>query len=174
MPIQMHFLTSVLFLLALTHSAGVLHSPAAMQPATACAVTKPNGVVAGREQSDANSYGNRDLSVGPFSLWPDGTIVFKPGGPGFVSSDGSLGMKFGWMRGTRGLLTIEGHRLDGSAPALRSEVPDGYGDVGFQATALIFPTPGCWQVTGHVGSVSVTFVTKVIKIDEGPHWRRDP
>ncbi|PYR95893.1 MAG: hypothetical protein DMG16_29325, partial [Acidobacteria bacterium] len=42
------------------------------------------------------------------------------------------------------------------------------------ATALIFPTPGCWQVTGHVGSVSVTFVTKVIKIDEDPHWRRDP
>jgi hypothetical protein len=45
------------------------------------------------------------------------------------------------------------------------------GDIGFQATALIFPTPGCWEVTGHVGSTTLTFVTRVVKIGEGPAGR---
>jgi len=106
-------------------------------------------------------------------LWPDGTIEFKPGGAGFVTQNGALGMKFGWMRGVSGELKITGHRLDGEAPPLRSQVPAGYGDRGFQATYLIFPTPGCWEVTGHVGDSSVTFVTKVVKIGNGPDWKLD-
>jgi len=76
--------------------------------------------------------------------------------------------------GIRGLLKIEGHRLDSPAPTLRSHVPAGYGDLGFQATYLIFPTPGCWEVTAHIGTASVTFVTKVIKIGDGPNWHQDP
>ena len=138
-----------------------------------CEVTKPNDIAAGVEQRAPGSYGKREVSVGPFGLWPDGTIVFKPGGAGFVTRNGSLGMKFGWMRGVSGELRITGRRLDAEAPPLRSEVPGGYGDRGFQATYLIFPTPGCWEVTGHVGDSSVTFVTKVVKIGAGPSWRRD-
>jgi hypothetical protein len=99
--------------------------------------------------------------------------VFKPGGAGFLTRDGSLGMKFGWRRGVSGQLKIEGHRLDAVAPPLRSEVPSGYGDRGFQATYVIFPTAGCWEVTGRVGNAHVTFITKVIKIADGPAWRRD-
>ena len=86
---------------------------------------------------------------------------------------GALGMKFGWMRGASGELRITGRRLDATAPPARAEVPGGYGDRGFQATYLIFPTPGCWEVTGHVGDSSVTFVTRVVKIGAGPSWRRD-
>jgi hypothetical protein len=138
-----------------------------------CKVTKPNDIAAGVEQAAPGSYGNREVSVGPFGLWPDGTIVFKPGGAGFITRNGSLGMKFGWMRGVSGELRITGHRLDAEAPPLRSEVPGGYGDRGFQATYIIFPTPGCWEVTGSVGQSSVRFVTKVVKIDRGPSWRRD-
>ena len=138
-----------------------------------CKVTKPNGIAAGVKELAPDSYGNSEVSVGPFGLWPDGTIVFKPGGAGFVTRSGALGMKFGWLRGVSGKLKITGRRLDGEAPPLRSEVPDGYGDRGFQATYLIFPTPGCWEVTGHVGDSSVTFVTKVVKIGDGPSWRRD-
>jgi hypothetical protein len=138
-----------------------------------CMVTKPNGIAAGFAQPAPGSYGNREVSVGPFGLWPDGTIVFKPGGAGFVTRNGSLGMKFGWLRGVLGKLRIEGRRLDSEAPPLRAEVPDGYGDRGFQATYLIFPTPGCWEVTGRVGDSSVTFVTKVVKIGAGPSWRLD-
>ena len=77
-------------------------------------------------------------------------------------------MKFAWQRGVRGALRIEGRRLDSVAPPLRAHIPNGYGDIGFQATAIIFPTPGCWEVTGRVGNASVTFTTKVIKIGDGP------
>ena len=39
------------------------------------------------------SIGSQQLST--VGLWPNGTIVFRPGGPGFVTPNGSLGMKFG-------------------------------------------------------------------------------
>ena len=138
-----------------------------------CQVTTPNGIAAGEDRHDRGSYGNLQVSVGPFGLWPDGTVVFKPGGPGFITRDGWLGMKFGWRRGIPGRLIIEGRRLDAAAPPLRSEVPGGYGDRGFQATYVLFPTPGCWEVTGRVGDAKVTFITRVVKIGDGPAWRRD-
>jgi hypothetical protein len=52
-------------------------------------------------------------------------------------------------------------------------VSNAYGDRGFQATCLIFSTPGCWEVTGRVGDATVTFITKVVKIGDGPAWPRD-
>jgi hypothetical protein len=108
------------------------------------------------------------LIVGRFGLWPDGTVVFRPGGPGSIEPDRSLSMKFAWTRGEglRGKLKIQGRRLDAPAPPLRASIPDGYGDTGFQATALIFPTEGCWGVTGEVGDTRVTFVTRVVRIKE--------
>ncbi len=98
-------------------------------------------------------------------------MIFKAGGPGAVLVDGSLEMKFPWWRLVKGNLTIEGHRLDGPASPLRADIPQGYGDIGFQATGLIFPTPGCWEVTGHVSHGRLTFVTQVVKIGDGPSWR---
>lgn len=163
----------LLLLLVANHSEGAQRAGAPAQSTPACAVTTPNGIAAGPEHPGRFGYGNRQVSIGPFGLWPEGTVVFKPGGAGFVTRDGSLGMKFGWQRGVRGQLRIEGHRLDASAPPLRSEVPEGYGDLGFQPTYLIFPTPGCWEVTGRVGEASVTFVTRVVKIGDGPAWRRN-
>ena len=163
---------ALLLLTASNDSKGGQVSAAPSLTTLACAVTTPNGIVAGEER-DPSSYGNEKVSVGPFGLWPDGTVVFKPGGAGFVTQDGSLGMKFGWRRGVPGRLRIEGRRLDAPASLLRAEVPNGYGDLGFQATYVIFPTPGCWEVTGRVGDASVTFVTMVVKIGEGPAWRRD-
>ena len=146
---------------------------AAAQPTVTCEVTRPNGIVAGSEQPEPSSHGNRQLSLGPFGLWPEGTVVFKPGGAGFITPDGSLGMKFGWTRGVRGQLRIEGRRLDAPASPLRSVIPSGSGEIGFQATFLVFSTPGCWEVTGRVGEASVTFVTRVVKIGDGPSWRRE-
>jgi hypothetical protein len=88
--------------------------------------------------------------------------------PKDVQSDGALAMKFFWWRGVHGALTIEGKRLDAPAPPLRSRIPEGYGDIGFQSSAIIFPTEGCWQVTGKVGASSLTFVTRVVKVDKLP------
>lgn len=137
----------------------------------ACAVTVPNeseppGVFTHRGPNDnpaknSHLYGNGKLWT---TLHPNGTVEFRPGGPGSIDSDGSLSMKFPWWRGVRGKLTIEGRRLDASAPPLRAHIPEGYGDTGFQSTALIFPTEGCWEVTGKVGETSLTFVTRVVKV----------
>ena len=132
--------------------------------AAECPVTQPNGETITTEPAGGN-HGNDTLVT---SLWPGGKIVFRRGGPGFVLADGALSMKFGWWRRVSGSLTLEGRRLDGQAPPMRASIPDGYGLIGFQSTALIFPTPGCWQVTGHVGSGSLTFVTLVEKIGDGP------
>jgi hypothetical protein len=110
-----------------------------------------------------SAHWNGNLYVG--GLWPDGTIVFRPGGPGSVYPDGSVGMKIAWYRGNglHGKLAIQGKRLDAPAPPLRADFSD-YGDTGFQASNVIFPTEGCWQVTGIVGDASVTFVTRVVKL----------
>jgi hypothetical protein len=77
-------------------------------------------------------------------------------------------MKFGWLKGAglRGKLTIHGKRFDASAPPLRADIPEEYGDTGFQATGLIFPTEECWEVTGEVGETSLTFVTRVVQVGE--------
>jgi hypothetical protein len=136
-----------------------------------CPVTIPRKApdyIGGKLFGSGSAYWNGALFVG--GLWPDGTIVFRPGGAGFVLADGSLSMKFGWYRaeGLRGKLTIRGRRLDAPAPPLRAEIPNGYRETGFQATGLIFPTEGCWEVTGKVAETSLTFVTRVVKIGKGP------
>jgi hypothetical protein len=128
--------------------------------AEACPVTAPNGVQV-PAGATRNSHGNDALVT---ALWPGGTITFRPGGPGFVLADGALSMKFGWWRLRPGRLRIEGRRLDGAAPPLRASIPDGYGDTGFQASGVIFPTPGCWEVTGRVADSRLTFVTRVEKV----------
>ena len=70
----------------------------------------------GLSERNEGSYGNALLSVGPFGLWPNGTVVFKPGGAGFQTKEGALGMKFGWTRGIRGKLNVTGRRIDADAP----------------------------------------------------------
>jgi hypothetical protein len=110
-----------------------------------------------------SSFGNGKLWVG--GLWPDGIIL---GDPRFVDADGAVSMKFGWWRVEPGGLQITGLRRDASAPPATGDVPFGYGDPGFQASGVWFPTEGCWAITGTVGSTSLTFVTFVIKIPAQP------
>lgn len=107
----------------------------------------------------ASAAGNDALWVG--GLWPNGVIAAEPV---FVNPDGSIGMKFGWWRIASGKLGITGRRLDGAAPPASGDVPDGYGASGFQASGVTFPTEGCWEITGNVGSATLTFVTYVIKV----------
>ncbi len=125
-----------------------------------CPVTEPNGSLPPNETVASVYYlGNGELWT---SLWPDGKVIMEEHN---LEADGSFSMKWGWVRAISaisGPLTIEGHRLDADAEPLRAYIPDGYGDTGFQVSALIFPTTGCWEVTGRVGDASLTFVTEVI------------
>jgi hypothetical protein len=137
-----------------------------------CAVTVPNGSqppvknFGGTVRHSPDDLGLSDAPVershGNGKLWavlpPDGKILFRSG----------AAEKFLWWRGVRGKLSIQGRRLDASAPPLRARIPEGYGDKGFQSTALIFPTEGCWEVTGKAGGASLTFVTKVVRVVNDP------
>jgi len=171
-----------LFLLCVTAGSLVAVMPPGFLSAQAsrpdsCYVTTPNGIVAGSSERNEGSYGNALLSVGPFGLWPNGTVVFKPGGAGFQTKEGALGMKFGWTRGIRGKINVTGRRIDADAPPLRFETnqTNDAHSTGFLASYLLFSTPGCWEVTAQVGDredSKITFVTRVEKIGDGPAWRR--
>jgi hypothetical protein len=131
-----------------------------------CAVTAPNqsplpDLVRSRAAvpaADMFRHGNSQIWT---SLWPEGNVVFRKGGPGFVLPDGSLKMKFLWLMAGDGPLTLEGRRLDGEAGPLRSEMSDGFVGRGFQPSYLIFATAGCWEVTAKSNGSALTFVTKV-------------
>ena len=138
--------------------------------AAECKTTDPNGVVAGVRARSQNSYGNAHVSV---DFWPGGTITFRPDGPGFVTRKGELGMKFLWRRSGTGKLDVSGRRLDGAAPPLRAQLSPN-ADAAIEPSYLIFPTPGCWEVTARLGGREdsrLTFVTRVVKIGDGPAWR---
>jgi hypothetical protein len=128
---------------------------------TTCLVTVPRD---GRD----GVYGNDALAV---FLSPDGKLIFRPGGPGFVDHDGALGIKFGWKRRKKGPLFVGGRRLDGAAAPARAYISYDSEDIGIQPTYLVFPTPGCWEITGSVADASLTFVLLVEKIGDGPSWR---
>ena len=78
-----------------------------------------------------------------------------------IRRNGSMWWKFPWWRLVRGRLTISGRRLDAPAPPRIPVVPNGYGPGGFQASGVIFPRQGCWQITGKLAGTSVTFVELV-------------
>jgi hypothetical protein len=129
--------------------------------ADTCSVTAPNGtrVPWASMSRTPFDHGNSAIST---TLWPDGTVVVRPNGPGEVLSDGSLRMKFLWFK-RPGAMTIDGRRLDAGAPPLRANVSHHFDREDFQPSSLIFPTEGCWEVTSRVGDASLTFVTRVVK-----------
>lgn len=118
-----------------------------------CPITKANNIPPPGSTFGAEFHGNGKIWVG---FWRSNVVVQD------ADADGSVDAKFGWWREVPGTLKVEGRRLDGPAPPLRANVPNGYGESGFQATGIIFPTGGCWEVTGRVGDASLTFVTLVL------------
>jgi len=127
----------------------------------ACPVTQPNGKAPSELEhpEQEGGYGNDALWTNLW-MWGQGEVVVPTS---HVLPDGSFGeMKWAWYRYRPGELTIGGRRLDAPAPPLRAWAPDGYGDRGFQVSGLVFPTGGCWEVTGRVGKASLTFVTWVV------------
>jgi len=117
----------------------------------------------------ADRVGNDELLA-----WPGGKVVFEPGGPGFVDHDGALGIKWPFVRKKPGRLFVGGRRLDEAAGPARAYIYD-YGESGFQPIYLLFPTPGCWEISAGVGAAAspLTFVVLVQKIGDGPSWREN-
>lgn len=131
---------------------GFVDNTAIARVLRSCPVTRPNHSIPPGEED--NPGADRSPYHGNGKLW---TVLY-----GIVQQTPE-GVKFPWWRGVRGRLTIGGRRLDGPAPALRARIPDGYGPIGFQATRVFFPAPGCWRATGMVGDEKLSFVTLVVK-----------
>lgn len=108
--------------------------------------------------SGEGPYGNGLLSV---SLPTDGVLVTRrdPGG--------TLFQKLGWRPHAtfRDALKVRGERLDApSAPLHVRAVRWGHSSSGHGgwASAVDFPSEGCWRLTGRVEDVSLTYVVKVV------------
>jgi len=139
-----------------------LRSPRVARLLSRCRVTRPNHRVPPGQGEDlgqavADYHGNGQLWT---VVSPRGVLV---AGGGDVRRDGSISRKFPWWRGVHGDLQITGSRLDARTARLRAHIPSGYGPTGFQSSAIIFATEGCWQVTGSAGNAQLRFVTLVVK-----------
>ena len=152
-------------------------SSAAPKSARPCPVTLPEKGPVPKEVARFGGaefdYGNANLRV---ILWPHGTLIAgrlpDGGSMATINRDGSISAKLAWWRGESAKLVgrklvVTGRRLDAPATRLRTDVPDGYGSLGVQPTGPIFPTVGCWRVTGKQGPVSLTFVVNVTKVKPG-------
>jgi hypothetical protein len=125
------------------------------------AIQPPGSTGGGALSPGTSVYGNGKLFV---DLNMNGVLVVPSD---MVRPDGTIWWKFPWWRLIRGDLTVTGHRLDAPSTPLVPYVPAGYGDIGFQASGVYFPSEGCWQITGTVARSSVTFVALVIKKPHG-------
>jgi hypothetical protein len=155
-------------------AAGLVGAASAASGAQHVAHACPVTVVSRRTRPPASvphslDYGNASIAV---RLYPNGHLIAgRLAGGGrwaTINPNGSIDAKYGWWRaGDDARLTISGHRLDAAAPPLIADVPNGYG-VGFQATALTFPTTGCWRVTGTFKRARLSFTVLVTKSPLGP------
>lgn len=73
---------------------------------------------------------------------------------------GERGNKMGWFRPAGETLEISGQRLDAEASPMEASVPCCY-PTQFQATGLMFPTAGCWQVDAQAADKALSFVVWV-------------
>ncbi len=104
------------------------------------------------------NHGNGVLWV---NLSPRGELVISDNER---ERDGYYRVKFHWWRGVRGLVAIEGRRLDAPAPPLRYKAASiaENGDIGLMPCLLFFPSAGYWEITGHIADKSLTFVIHIV------------
>jgi hypothetical protein len=92
---------------------------------------------------------------------PDGILATRK------DPDGSLFQKLWWLprRGFGGELTVRGERLDAPGGMRVLSVNWGHSSDGrgSWASAVAFPSEGCWRLTGRVGDVSLTYVVRVVE-----------
>lgn len=105
----------------------------------------------------------RDPNADPFGM-----------GPWYISADRTIwagwdavrmvacpeGNKVLWIRPQGTQLTVSGRRLDANAGPASATIPCCY-PTGFQASGLMFPTEGCWEISAKAGTSELTFVTRV-------------
>ena len=97
-------------------------------------------------------YVNQDRSIWASAWWTGEEADYLRAG--------EAGIKIGWFRPAGATLEISGQRLDGDAPPLDAHVPCCY-PTQFQATGLVFPTEGCWEISARAAERELSFVVRV-------------
>lgn len=129
--------------------------PGESTSAAACPVTEPawakppDDPAVDGEPAFGYYYVNQDRSMWASAWWTEAEE--------YQLRAGEEGVKVGWFRPAGAPLEITGLRVDGQAPPLDAHVPCCY-PTRFQATGLIFPTLGCWQITAEAGESEISFV----------------
>ncbi len=120
--------------------------------------TKPCPVTRGRGPEER--YGNGLLSTRVAST---GTLMVQR------EAGGSLSTKLGWLphKGLKGHLVVRGERLDAPGKLRVLGVHWGHASrgpaaSGSWASAVQFPSEGCWRITGRVGDVALSYVVRVV------------
>jgi hypothetical protein len=111
------------------------------------------------------------LRLGVSWFGSDGLWIIPPSPNGEIQG---LREKMGWWR--QGYdwrteptpkLKVTGRRLDSQAPPVAVDGPDAVGVSGpprnYMMVGLTFPTPGCWEITGHDENDELTFIVWVTK-----------
>jgi len=125
---------------------------------SACPVTEPDWAKPPDDAAvpDTPEYGyyfvNEDRSIWASAWWTEAKE--------YHLRASEEGIKVGWFRPAGATLEISGHRLDGQAPPLEVHVPCCY-PTRFQATGLIFPTEGCWELRARAADSALSFVVSV-------------
>ena len=133
-------------------------SSADSTPATVCSPTEPVWVeppddpAVGGSPEHGYYYVNKDSSIWASAWWTGEEETYLQ-----VSEEG---IKVGWFRPTGAELEITGRRLDGHSPPLDAHVPCCY-PTRFQATGLLFPTEGCWEVTARAEDSELSFELRI-------------
>ena len=88
-------------------------------------------------------------------------------GLGQRQPDGSIFDKLGWIPvdGVVGQLSVRGERLDHRSPPLEVlgvNWGNSSSGKGSWASAVRFPTEGCWRLTGRVRDISLTYVVSML------------
>jgi hypothetical protein len=133
-------------------------SPSESTSASVCPLTEPVWAKPSEDSAVLNSpeYGNyfvnEDRSMWVSAWWTEKKEYYLQ-----VSEEGN---KVGWFRPEGATLEITGRRIDGEAPPLKAYIPCCY-PTRFQTSSLIFPTEGCWEVTGKAADRVLSFVVRV-------------
>jgi hypothetical protein len=170
-PLRLFLFLSVVIALATLTGCDTSLSEDHLSPAESadCPVTKPNGVGPPGERHAPNYFGNGKLFTGLY--YPQLVAMHRN-----IQPNGWIGEKFWWWADSPGGgdLQISGRRLDGAAQPLRARTNPGWPETdfrgtGFWAVAILFPTPGCWEVTGALSraddgakAAKLTFVLDVV------------
>lgn len=161
------FVLAIIILVGCTASSAIDSATASPTPSTpsaevlpagTCPVTQPEWVKPPDDAAVQNppEYGyyfvNEDRSIWASAWWTGQEET-----PLRLSEDG---FKVGWFRPEGAELQIAGQRIDATAPPLEAHIPCCY-PTRFQATGLMFPTEGCWEVTAKAADNELSFVVLV-------------